>query len=424
VTDFVSVSSEQDWSSFKKRFDCVIDPMTARTAELFLNGRSGCDVAGLDAEKTWEAVDKNVHGLLTFFNLLTSRDALPLIQYGDTFHRGEMETPGTRDSIFDLLDRIDDHFVANVFVDKQIYSTVKQAAIQRLQELEIDSKAAISDADAHDVWRELAAFRYDWKPTIPQLQNCDQQRFSIAQFLFGALVFGAYARAADADHIIQDKRARLFTALTKPGNRDRLTRYEKEKELFAELRRECLRPGSEMRVEEMPAEPSILAHILLRSKPAIRRTGEVLERISDIRTSQEGKAYRNWFKQMREDLDSGIAPSAAIDDIREVTAEMTHALRPDYPKWSVELTGSLSMGPSLSVAVAVPGGAELTVEGKLAEAKIESKPFRVGIPDWVRNWILDVLPFGRHRKLLLRSALAQAEYTDITLHLRRVWNAS
>jgi hypothetical protein len=39
---------------------------------------------------------------------------------------------------------------------------------------------------------------------------------------------------------------------------------------------------------------------------------------------------------------------------------------------------------------------------------------------WFQDWIPDHLPFGQHRKLLLRWALAQAEVLDISLGLPRI----
>jgi hypothetical protein len=49
---------------------------------------------------------------------------------------------------------------------------------------------------------------------------------------------------------------------------------------------------------------------------------------------------------------------------------------------------------------------------------------RLAIPEWIRNMVVDHLPFRRHRKLLLRSALAQAEFQDVSRKLEKIWLSS
>src|SRR3954471_8831218 len=113
MSDEMNVVRHEDWARFAQRFDCVIDPMMARTVELFLNGRSGCIAAGLDEGQTWAAIDKNIGSLLAFFNLLISRDALPLIRYFVTFGGEEMDRPGAKTSIVTLLDSVDNAITSN-----------------------------------------------------------------------------------------------------------------------------------------------------------------------------------------------------------------------------------------------------------------------------------------------------------------------
>jgi hypothetical protein len=38
--------------------------------------------------------------------------------------------------------------------------------------------------------------------------------------------------------------------------------------------------------------------------------------------------------------------------------------------------------------------------------------------------VVDLLPFRRHRKLLLRSSLAQAEFQDVSTKLKKIWLSS
>ena len=97
-------NSLQEWRKFSARLDCVPDPMTIRTAELFLNGRSGCTAGGLDAGAVWGVLDSNLHGLIAFFNMLMTRSAIPLIAYFETFRQEESQWQTGQRSIVEFLD--------------------------------------------------------------------------------------------------------------------------------------------------------------------------------------------------------------------------------------------------------------------------------------------------------------------------------
>src|SRR3954451_22853064 len=100
----VSISSREPhaWKDFTDRTDCVPDAMIIRAAELFLNGRHACRLQRLDEDAVWEALDRNVDGILTFFDLLLTRDAVPLVNYHDTF-QPDTYTPAAR-SLLDIVD--------------------------------------------------------------------------------------------------------------------------------------------------------------------------------------------------------------------------------------------------------------------------------------------------------------------------------
>ena len=73
-------------------------------------------------------------------------------------------------------------------------------------------------------------------------------------------------------------------------------------------------------------------------------------------------------------------------------------------------------------AEAKVGGELWPAEAKVA-GKVEAKGIQVGIPNRLRNWVVDHLPFQRHKKLLLRLSLDQRKYDNVTRHLRQLWHA-
>ena len=154
-----------------------------------------------------------------------------------------------------------------------------------------------------------------------------------------------------------------------------------------------------------------------------RTSRDLLQYAIEVRQSSGGEAYMKWFKQLRGALADGTYATSAQHDIETVRKEAEHRLKAEYSKWSMEITPTLSAGLSVSFSGEV-AGIKGEAAASLAEAKLEGSPIRIGVPDWIRNWIIDTLPFGQHRKLLLRWALAQAEFRNISQRLQRVWDAS
>jgi hypothetical protein len=269
----------------------------------------------------------------------------------------------------------------------------------------------------------MSAYGYDWQPDLGDIAVTDDYR-PIAHFLLGGLIFGTYAKAADADHIIQSKRSRLFAALTRPGVLLDISMYEREEQVFAALKQTCVLSRGTVRVDELPSMPSVLADVLLRQDRPVERTGELLSRVLEIRQSAGGRAFQAWFKQLRSALGDGTYATSARRDIEKVQDEAKHRLNDEYAKWGMTFTPSVSAGLSVGVAAELSKAVKAEASLSLGEAKLEGEPFRIGIPDWIRNWIVDNLPFGQHRKLLLRWALAQAEFQNISLRLRKIWEAS
>jgi hypothetical protein len=398
--------------------------MTIRTAELFFKGKSGCIDDGLDAEGVWKAIDYNLHSLLTFFIILITRDAIPLIRYRTTF--GWSKTPGIEAFVSDLVVEVD--------IEQKAYEQIKAASLHKLTKLNIEK---VADKDVADVNGELAAFAYEWQEdlglglptptrtiTDQEIVSIEEKRANVARFVLGGLMFGWYAEAANADHLMQLKRGRIFAALTRPDQEEGWVAYNQEDRLFADLKRVSV-PEHGVRVDEIPAVPNILPYILLgrgetdpKNPP---RTKEILEQALKLRESDLGLECRKWFKNVRGRLSLGQAPSDAREDIGKLREEIEYRLQRDFPrwKWSVPISFKVALGPKIAAGIGA-----WKVEAGVGEIAVTVGEARVGIPDWIRNWLLDLMPFGRHRKLLLRSALAQAEYPHILKTLRICWEHS
>lgn len=405
-------NSPAEWKKFTTLLDCVPDPMVIRTAELFLNGKSGCARLGTDA--VWQTIESNLHGLLTFFNMLMTRPAIPLIDYFETIRQDESMWPLADQNILALFHHIDKEMIIQVSVGQGPYQEIRNAAWENLRRLQLESAA---EDDVSDLATQLAAYQYDWHPSLGGIA-VPENRLPLARFLLGGLIFGAYAQAADADHVIQNKRSQLFLALTRPEAGRRTTSYELEEDLFAKLKETCARADT-VHFSDLPALPSILADIVLR-EPRITRVSEILPRAMEIRHSRAGKAHLAWFKLLRTALADGQYATDAEHDIEEVRKEAEHRLKDEYSKWGMSFTPTASLGASVTVSAKVPGA---SAEGKasLGEMKLEGEKVRLAIPDWIRNMVVDHFPFRRHRKLLLRSALAQAEFQDVSKKLERIW---
>jgi hypothetical protein len=380
-----------------------------RTAELFFNGWSGCLPLKQPQEQIWEAIESNLHGLLTFVDMLLTRDCVPLIEYDATYR------PGAVRAINELVGEL----ATDVLIAGAVSSEVRKAAVDKLKALHLQ---AIPERDVMDVVGEMTAYVYDWQPDLLDLDLRDGPTRRVAQFLLGGLIFGWYAEASETDHLIQQKRSRLFAALTKPGDGKKYLAREQEAALFEDLRRACVGADS-VWVNEIPANPTVLPYILLGSGQRPENTQEVLDRILKLRDSGLGRSYRAWFGDLRESLSRGRYAIGAKRDIDKVRAELDQRLRGEFPKWSREVDLSAKLGPTLSISVEAPTGPKFEFEAGLAALEAKTN-LRLGVPDWIRNWLLDLNPFGRHRKLLLRAALAESEYRNVLEDLRRLWKQS
>jgi hypothetical protein len=339
---FVGANTWLGWREYARRVDYVPDPMTLRMAELFFNGWSGCLPLKQPQEQIWKAIESNLHGLLTFVDMLLTRDCVPLIEYDATYR------PGAVKAINELVGEL----ATDVLIAGAVSSEVRKAAVDKLKALHLQ---AIPERDVMDVVGEMTAYVYDWQPDLLDLDLRDGPTRRVAQFLLGGLIFGWYAEASETDHLIQQKRSRLFAALTKPGDGKKYLAREQEAALFEELRRAVRRCGFCLGQRDT-GESTVLPYILLGSGQRPGNTQEVLDRILKLRDSGLGRSYRAWFGDLRESLSRGRYAIGAKRDIDKVRAELDQRLRGEFPKWSREVDLSAKLGPTLSISVEASAG--------------------------------------------------------------------
>ena len=113
------------WSGYAQQFGFVPDPMILRTGEIFLNGARGTGLLERHDLDVWKALQQNIGGLLDFFDILVTRDNIPLINYEDTFDRRKTLAP---------LDQMLPDRMQKVEIKNNVYSTIKKGALLSLAE--------------------------------------------------------------------------------------------------------------------------------------------------------------------------------------------------------------------------------------------------------------------------------------------------
>ena len=401
---YLGLSANDDWCAEFKRaeIDFVPDPMVLRAAELFLLGKSGVGETQINGDENdvWDVIDKNIDGIIAFFDILMTRERIPLIDYEATFPAHHFAN---------LLGDM----VVPVHVDGDLYGAVRAEAQEKIRKVNFE---ALPEPMVSDIASELGTAGYEWYPD-PGVELEGDQRMA-ATFLLGGLIFGGYAKTSGADHILQTKRSRLLAEMTVPQDQEPLWGFEKEKQVFERLQKYIARdPGLKARDVRLP--PTVLPH-LLTEKPRPRAPGELLGRALTLRDSDVGAAYRQWYRTMREAWSDGRHDVDAERIVQDVANELKKRFPNDgeadednKPIWMTEIDVEAE-----AKAAVGGGGLPFEAEGKV---KVSKKRIGVGIPNSFRNWIIDHLPFNRHRKLLLRISLDQRNYDNLTMGLRKVW---
>ena len=221
-----------------------------------------------------------------------------------------------------------------------------------------------------------------------------------------------YADASGSDHLLQNKRARMFVALA--GVDAAPTRgIARERRLFAALNRATNR-DERFKVEQEQAPPTILHHLPARG---VGNTKQLLEEALQLRDSPAGQSYRKWHGRLRKAWQCGRSDSDAEAELNAVTKELDRRI-------SVKplVLTKLTVGGAAHVGVHAHAG----IASAGANVTVRARPRKIDVtfPTRVRNWFVDNVAFSRHQKLLFEMSLDRRSFDDLAAGLRGAWNRS
>ena len=140
----------ESWKVYAARFGFVPDPMIIRAGEIFINGRTVSAQLGRSDFNVWHALEQNIGGIIDFFDMIVTRDQIPLINYRDTFDFLSGDIPI---ALFPF-----ENNSCEVEIGSNVYTTIKQGALVKLAELDLGR----IDRQVIHTLQEMEAFRYDW----------------------------------------------------------------------------------------------------------------------------------------------------------------------------------------------------------------------------------------------------------------------
>ena len=395
----IEIKTDADWEKIRdEKLNVVVDPMVFRTADVFLRGAKGmAQSRELKQPATmWSAISSNIGSLCTFFDALILEKRLPMYDYAMTFP-ADIETG--RHTLIETCNT-DDEVLVSVSVQYQAYNEMKQAAIAALHGL-----PPIPETLAADIHNELSAFDWEWRPDLWRDENMeDSGKRVLDAFQFGGILFSGYAQRTGADHILQPKRARLYLAASLGSQR-----ADDEKALFAELTKLSNEESSGVqRTGDLPAMPTFLPYLLNFDD---KTPQDLLKRALKLRKTGVVKEYRDWRKEVVDDIEKGRVPTKLRKEIARIAAAIARELK-------------VENGDETKISAKV--GAKVAAVGPLPVPEVGGE---VGLEkQWnlseTLGWFLRNLPGHRYRKLLMRLVIAQREYIHIDKHLYKVWNST
>jgi hypothetical protein len=328
--------------------------------------------------------------LVAFFDALILSDRLPIIDYGITF-----EPPDPEIDAYELYQLCNQHsadpLLINVHVMAAASHEMRQAA---LAELRGHSSPIPADL-ATSVLQELSAFDYGWRPYLEDLEQdtADEAMLTLKRFMYGHLLFTAYAQMSGAAHLVQPKRSRLYLAMSLGASS---AAYRAETALFDKLDaifNQALDPP-----KELADLPPFLPYLLSKDP---RNLTELLQTAIHLREEGEVRDYRALrTKILRDWRDKG----RRFDDL---------VIEKELQKIKAAVRRKLQTGGDASV------GATISVKFlPIPSVEVQSLPLQIA-PLW--GWILQQLPGRRYSKLLTRMMLASESYERIDRHLYTLW---
>lgn len=382
------IEKVQDWDRFTNpeksvALDLIVDPMIYRTADVFMRGKSGVSQSFGNSDAVWQAINRNIDSLVIFFDNLILSENLPIIDYGSTFdkHVGFDEHP--------IIQKCNQ--TGKTLFQVHVCGAATQEARFAVFET-MKSKTVIPEAQVADLQQEMSALEYQWKPDLSPLGKMSDHELPVNRFLYGALLFGAFAQKAGVGHLFQPRRSKVLLAASLHADSETT---QDEKKLYKKLKEVMVKiSGPVNSTADLDGLPPFLPY-LLSTDP--KNPNDLLSSALKLRKKGAVKDYRNWRNELVRDWRvKGKIQLKYKKELSSIAQEVQKELQGPKNSSGFELKLSMTgLDPSWKVPV-----------------------------DQIWGWIQSQLPGRRYMKLLTRLTLSQAEYEQIDKHVKTIWSAT
>jgi hypothetical protein len=387
--------SIKGWQEFATQAEFVPDPMILRTGEVFVNGLSGTNALGKSDLDVWAAIQQNIAGLSDFFDLVVTRDRIPLIDYRYTFDMDSVARP---------LEELLGAKALPVTIGYEPYDVVKRGAFNSLKRIALPQLQAFGNQ-----LRELDSLRYDWQPQLRDYQGAeswlshveelDDDTCRAARFLLGGFIFSGFAQASGTQHYIQPKRSRFFLSLTAAPKVLGQIGHDVEQPIFDEAL-EGLN-GTAATVHRLEGLPPVLPYLIATAAQGATAL-DILRLALTFSETTDGKRYCAAAAVVRKD---GVKAQQAKDAALVAREEAIAMLKP------------------FSELAERDGGFEVEASVGMEGPKVALSK-ELHLPGWLRLWWNDHTPFGGMRKTFRRMWMAAESYDRFEQQIRNIWGRS
>jgi hypothetical protein len=240
---------------------------------------------------------------------------------------------------------------------------------------------------------EFSAFDHQWRPNLGQLGRLSENQQMVARFQYGLLLFGYFSTKAGVGHVVQSKRARVFSS----GVTGASAAYEFDAELRQHLKQVIEGEGKKGGVMlDVPASPALLSYLLSKQP---KNTRELFREAVKLRARKEIREYGHWRSEI-------VSRWQRLGQISARTeADFRRAVR-----------GALR---ELGTAAPDPGNASGFQAGlNLGFFNLSAAPEKLF------GWIPGLGAGKRHVKVLMRSIRASHEQKNLTQAVQFLWSQS
>jgi hypothetical protein len=387
--------SIKGWQALAASASFVPDPMILRTGEVFVNGLDAASPLRRPDFDVLAALKENIGGLSDFFDLVVTRERIPLIDYRTTFDMDSLAKP---------LEQLLGAKALPIFIEDGPYGIVKQGAFNSLKQIRLDQIQAFGNQ-----LRELDSLRYDWQPKLEDyrgdeswlshVDQLDEGTSRAARFLLGGFIFSGFAQASGTEHYIQPKRSRFFLSLTATAMPIGQIGHDVEEPIFEEALKGL--NGTSATVRRLDGLPPVLPYLIDKAPDNVT-AADLLKRALDFPETADGRRYCDAAALLRKE---GVAAQRTQDAASAAHAEALRMLKP-YSRLAdhdggFEVEASLGLdGPSMAV----------------------SKTLHA--PAWLQIWWNDQTPFGGLRKTFRRMWMAKESYQNLEKQVHDIWARS